>query len=280
MKKGFTILELIVVIVIMGILGGIGISQYGATITKAQALKIAGVFEKSEYAYTVGLKEVKYSLPAFTGDQMKCFSFQGGANMTTDNMGIISDGIDGTSGNLPAGNEAIRGIKGIPNQTISNMYRAMDRTVRTTLIEYLQFKSSENEEAGLHLPDNPMNKIFLCGRRNMTFMVITNVKGDLAANVVKQLNGGAVSQADGSSGNRRAAAWMPVADGENLYTKDFETYIKTNKATIEDTLVDGAAPNEGDEKFPYATEDSIKAEPRVTLTYLLSGDVNKQGWSK
>ena len=54
MKKGFTLLELIVVIVIIGILGTLGFTQYGRTIERtrtAEAKMLLGTVRRAQQAY-------------------------------------------------------------------------------------------------------------------------------------------------------------------------------------------------------------------------------------
>jgi len=54
MRKGFTLLELIVVVIIIGILGSIGYSQYNVAVEKAkisEAIQVAGYIRTAQQAY-------------------------------------------------------------------------------------------------------------------------------------------------------------------------------------------------------------------------------------
>lgn len=96
MKKGFTIIELIVIVIIISILATLGFVQYAKTIERArgmEARKVLGQLRQSEIAYyqeydayTTDIGNLIVNAPTDCTNT-HYFSYSGGGTTTTDGIG-------------------------------------------------------------------------------------------------------------------------------------------------------------------------------------------------
>jgi len=118
MKKGFTLMELLIVIIIIGILAGLGIPQYMKAVERgrtAEAKAILGQIRTAEEAYrakngtytaTIGDLDIEANITAGTCSTAYYYKFDIGAADATTFSATATRCISGDGGKTPDGPSA------------------------------------------------------------------------------------------------------------------------------------------------------------------------------
>jgi prepilin-type N-terminal cleavage/methylation domain-containing protein len=204
MRNAFSLMELLIVIVVMGILGGLGYQQMNDITEDSKAATIVDFLKKSEVAVAKTVATTGSIRPDPTesdgsyGDEetLRCFNFthfsgEAGAApvppVAGDPYDIFESAVGGSAGT--------RDEYAVEFETV--LYEEMIK---------IGFKNKK--KGGLYLPGLPRTQILLCSRNGRRFISVLNVKGTLASRVLKEVNKGQrPSVLDGLSTDRKMSIW-------------------------------------------------------------------------
>ena len=250
LKKGFTLLELIVVISVIGVLGTFGYSKFAEIREDSKAGQYLDAIKKAESANSRVLATTGSIRPAsvdssgsYTNEEsMRCFNFE---------------------------DSSINGRKyvNLKNGDTEDMDEYGYEFAKTLKKELLGVGFKEKTNGGIYIQADPRSQFFSCYKNGVRFFAITGVKGSIALKALKEANNGvAPSVIDGKDSNRRAAIWKLAAD--TIYDhmeEDTEDYKN---------ITSGQGG-----KFPYTNEELVNKAPSLTFTYSLTrGTTSGSKW--
>ena len=250
LKKGFTLLELIVVIAVIGVLGTFGYSKFTDIMESTKAGQYLDAMKKAESANsrilattgTVRPASVDSSGSYTNEDSMRCFNFD-------------DDSING------------RKYVNMKNGDTEDMDEYAYEFATALKKELLNVGFKEKTNGGIYIQSDPRSQFFSCYKNGVRFFAVTGVKGSIALKALKESNNGlAPSAIDGKEGNKRAAIWKLA--GETIYDH-----------ILEDTTDAKNVVSDQGGKFPYTNEDIVIKSPSLTFTYSLTrGTTSKGQW--
>jgi len=269
MRSGFTTAELIVVLLVISGMMVVLLQGIPALLGWYKSTQISATVNNAQTAYSQAYGQISYSIPVSVGDKMNCMTFKGG------------DQFGAQDANLGTADEVLADPNtGLTDEGAKYYYKEFDRIFRTNMIQQMGFRSSSNDgadAAGLYLPGNPRNKIYLCARGAARFLVVTQLEGKLAANVLSRLNNGLnPSSVDGAKSDRRAAIWTQSLDTfkSSAYSQDWLTAAIAKKES--EIVAETTAGNGSSE--PYTDLKKIQNMPSVTISYLLNPAALTASW--
>lgn len=237
-RKGFSLLELIVVLTVIGILGTLGYKKYSEVMENSKAEQFLDAFKKAEMANSKVMAYAGTIRPApiddsgnYTDDgELRCFDFK-----DVDSANSYKTPLDGTGSNFDS--YAITFHKSFYDE-----------------LKNVGFK--DKSKGGLYIQSDPRSEFLSCYKHGMRFFTVSNVKGSVALKVLKLVNNGlAPSDVDGKKADKRLAIWKLKSDGiyDHAITVDPTTPL-TSTGSVS----------------PYTNEAEIEKSPNLTITFNLT----------
>lgn len=246
-KKGFSLLELIVVLTVIGVLSTLGYKKYSEVMENSKASQFADALKKAEMANSKVVSYMGTIRPApidSSGDYgddeaLRCYDFRDDKN--------YKDLKKGNSNQM--------------DEYAENFYTSFKKELLN-----VGFKEKANNE-GLYVQSDPRSVFYSCYRNGMRFFAISNVKGSIALKLLKQVNNGSsLSDADGRNGDKRLAIWKLNED--NIYTH-----------VLTDVPSTPLTPASTGTNSPYTDEKAIELSPGLTVTFnLTKGTKSASEW--
>lgn len=236
-KKGFSLLELIVVLTVMGILATLGYKKYSDIMEESKATQLLDALKKAEmanskvvaYAGTIRPAPVMDDGSYDSDDVLRCFDFDDENNY--------------------------KDLK----KSNANPFDSYAKTFHDAFKkELLNVGFKEKKNGGLYVQSDPRSVFYSCYKNGMRFFAISNIKGSVALKTLKEANNGSsVSDADGRGYDKRAAIWKLNSNGVYEHvTSDVPTTPLAKTSTGLNT--------------PYTDEDAIEKSPGLTITFNLT----------
>lgn len=254
-RKGFSLLELIVVLTVIGVIGTLGYKKYSEVMENSKAEQYLDAFKKAEmanskvmaYAGTIRPAPINDTGDYQNDDTARCFDFK--APETATNYTAIS-----ASGS-----------------TTTDPMDDYGKTFHKSLYDELKnvgFKDKTN--GGLYVQSDPRSVFYSCDRNGVRFFAIQNVKGSMALKILKLVNNGlAPSDVDGKVADKRLAIWKQTSTNIYQHIKDDNITETSTPITVKST---------GDAS-PYTDVDAIEKAPNLTITFnLTKGTASKSKW--